>query len=135
MSVEIIKRLYLRMKNYCLIKEMAADAPKVANAANDEIYLSFVEGIYKYNAVDEFINLLQHEEDDIFKLVISTLLLGYKKEPSMNIIYTLKKSKNHRVSESADNIISERYSTISQLVDSYSTIIKGYQDRLGLSTL
>ena len=74
MSVEIIKRLYLRKKNYCLIKEMAADAPKVANAANDEIYMSFVEGIYKYNAADEFINLLQHEDDDIFKLMISTLL-------------------------------------------------------------
>lgn len=114
---------------------MAADAPKVANAANDEIYMSFVEGIYKYNAADEFINLLQHEEDDIFKLMISTLLLGYKKEPARSIIHTLKKSKNNRVSESADNIISERYSTISQLVDSYSTIIKGYQDRLGLATM
>lgn len=132
MSDEIIERIYLRMKDYCLIKELAVDTPKIANLANDEILKSFVEGVYKFSGSEKFLDLLKQESNEVFKLMIATLLLGFNKQSSKDIIANLKKSKNSRVSESADNIISERYSTINELIENYSSTLKKYIDKLNL---
>lgn len=116
------------MKDYCLIKELAEDTPKIANLANDEILKSFVEGVDKFNGADEFLSLLKEESNEVFKLMFATLLLGHNNAASKSIIAHLKKSKNSRVSESADNIISERYSTINELVEMYADTLKKYRD-------
>lgn len=126
----MVDRIYQRMKDYNTIKELAVDSPKIANLANEEVIYSFIELVYKFQGLDFLTKKLSKEENEIFKLNISSLLLPIDKSTSLTFLKELISSNKERVSESSKNIVAEKYSSIEELSEQYQNLIMKYAKRM-----
>lgn len=119
MTDQILTKIYQRIRDYSTIRELAVDTPKISNAAYEEMTKSFLELIYKFDGNDFIKQQLLLENNEILKLTISVFLLTVDKDFALLRIKDLSNSQIQRVKESAMNIVTEKYNTVSELIDSY----------------
>lgn len=132
MTIEIKNKIINRLLFYGEVHEKA-DSSKVANPAYDEMIVSIIELLYKFNGLQDLFRLLGKTNDDRVKLKIVMFLIQYDKNQALNIIKSLSNSKVETVAISAKNIINEKYDSIQTLSNNYKTVMKKVASKRGLN--
>ena len=123
MTIEIKNRIFNRLLFYSEVHEKA-DSAKVANPAYDEMIVSIIELIYKFNGVDDLFQFIIGIHDDKIKLKIIMFLIQFDKERALKHIDLLTNSENESVAISANNIVNEKYNSIEELTLEYQKVIE-----------
>lgn len=131
-TFDMLERIYNRMKNYKIVMDLSVDCHEIANLASDQILISFVEGVYKFDGVEYFLEKIETDSNDRFRLLIACLLLLFEKERALRIINDLRSSQDTSVSESAGNIVWERYSSIEEIMNGHQLVLHEIADKLGI---
>lgn len=123
MEKNIKKRILDRILFYGDIHERA-DSSKVANPAYEEMIVSIIEIIYKFNGLEDLFLLTDSIQNDAFKLKLNMFLIIFDKNRAIKNIESLEASDIETVAESANNVILEKYSSIESIIIQYKSLIE-----------
>lgn len=123
MTEEISCRIYSRMRDYSKIIELSTDTPKISNLAYEQMLISFVELVHKFNGLDLIFQKIKSEENEVFKLKLAALLLPYNKVLALDIFKSLINSKSMSISNNATDVLFQKYSTIDEIIEGYKSKI------------
>ena len=92
------------MKFYSCIHDKS-DVAKISNLAYEEMIVSFLEIIYKFDGIDFLYNELLNDNNDKFKLKVSMFILPYNLDRGKNLINICTKSNDKSCGASATNVL------------------------------
>lgn len=124
MENNIKEKIFTRICDYQKIRDLATDSPKIANLAHDEMVISFLELLIKFDGI-EFLKMKTERNEvlDKVKMFIASLLLPIDENFALYLIKKLTISSEEGVALSCKNILSEKYRSRSVVKLGISKII------------
>lgn len=115
MSDQIIFKIYMRIRDYAKIIELSTDTPKISNLAYEEMIISFIELVHKFEGLNFLIQKIKIEQDEFFKMKVAILLLPYEKDVALDLLKDLKNSSNIYINNNVNGLFLQKYSTIDEI--------------------
>lgn len=124
MENNIREKIFSRICDYQKIRELSIDTSKISNLAHDEMVISFLELLYKFDGIEFLKTKVEFVEiDDRVKVFIASLMLPIDETYAIALFEKLTFSSVESVALSCRNVINEKYGSKGDLKLGYRKII------------